>query len=151
MRFMFQWSFILCLLVLGQAFRAAFKENWQDKLICECTEVKSVDDCPNYKTSTEGFPPGFPCYYHHKVQTTTKCVNYCCGFTSLDIKKWFWRRKPIPQEKGMCFEERRPLPTNSCCSAEHVKGAMGDLGVVLKFGKAYSMAHPLMTSKKPRT
>ena len=50
----------------------------------------------------------------------------------------------------MCLEERRPLPTNSCCSAEHVKGAMGDLGVVLKFGKAYSMAHPLMTSKKNR-
>lgn len=145
---MFQWSFILCLLVLGQAFRAAFKENWQDKLICECKEVKSVDDCPNYKTSTEGFPPGFPRYYHHKVQTTTKYVNYCCGFTSSDIKKWFWQRKPIPQEKGMCLEERRPLPTNSCCSAEHVKGAMGDLGVVLKFGKAYSMAHPLMTSKK---
>ena len=148
MRFMFRWSFILCLLALGQAFRAALRENWQDKLICECKEVKSVDDCPNYIKKEDGFPPSFPRYYHHKIQTTTKYVNYCCGFTSSDIKKRFWQRKQISQEKGMCLEERRPLPTNNCCNAEHAKGAMGDLGVVLKFGKAYSMAHPLMTSKK---
>ena len=56
--------------------------------------------------------------------------------------------KSLRRKDRMCLEERRPLPTKNCCNAEHAKGAMGDLGVVLKFGKAYSMAHPLMTSKK---
>ena len=141
MRFIFGWIAVLCL--GADAMRATLKENWQDKLICECKEVESVKDCPDYKEKKGGFPPSFPRFYHHEVQTSTKYVNYCCGFTSSDLKKSWWQRKKIQKEKEMCLVERRPFQSNRCCHLTLMSGNMGELPVVIKSAKAYSVAHPV--------
>jgi len=115
------------------------KENWQDKLICECKEVDSVKDCPDYKKKKGGFPPSFPRFYHHQVQTSTKYVNYCCGFKS---KKSWWNRKKIQKEKEMCLVERRPFQSNRCCHVKKKWRNMGELPLQIKSAKVYSGAHP---------
>ena len=140
MRFIFGWIAVLCL--GADALRATLKENWQDKLICECKEVKSVKDCPDYKKKEGGFPPSFPRFYHHEVQTSTKYVNYCCGFTSSDLKKSWWQRKKIQKEKEMCLVERRPFQSRRCCHLTPIRGNMGALPLMIKSAKAYSGAHP---------
>ena len=128
------------MLCLGaDAMRVTLQENWQDKLICECKEVESVKDCPNYKEKKGGFPPSFPRFYHHEVQTSTKYVNYCCGFKS---KKSWWQRKKIQKEKEMCLVERRPFESNRCCHLKPFWGNMGELALQIKAAKAYSFAHP---------
>ena len=137
MRFIFGWIAVLCL--GADAFRASLKENWQDKLVCECKEVESMKDCPDYKKKEGGFPPSFPRFYHHQVQTSTKYVNYCCGFKS---KKSWWQRKKIQKEKEMCLVERRPFQSNRCCHAEKKWGYMAELPLQIKSAKVYSSAHP---------
>jgi len=137
MRFIFGWIAVLCL--GADAFRASLKENWQDKLVCECKEVESMKDCPDYKKKEGGFPPSFPRFYHHQVQTSTKYVNYCCGFKS---KKSWWQRKKIQKEKEMCLVERRPFQSNRCCHLQKKWRNMGELPLQIKSAKVYSGAHP---------
>ena len=137
------------MLCLGaDAMRVTLQENWQDKLICECKEVDSVKDCPDYKEKKGGFPPSFPRFYHHEVQTSTKYVNYCCGFTSSDLKKSWWQRKKIQKEKEMCLVERRPFQSNRCCHLTPIRGNMGELPVEIKSAMAYSLAHPAVAKYK---
>lgn len=60
---------------------AAMRESYvvlDDTMVCECKEVNSVTDCPDYKIKKDGFPPSFPRYYHEKVQSELKWVNLCC-------------------------------------------------------------------------
>ena len=141
MCFIFGWIAVLCL--GADALRATLQENWQDKLICECKEVESVKDCPDYKVKKGGFPPSFPRFYHHQVQTSTKYVNYCCGFTSSDLKKSWWQRKKIQKEKEMCLVERRPFQSRRCCHlSPMIRDNMGALPLMIKSAKAYSGAHP---------
>ena len=141
---------MLCLGVA--AMRTTLKENWQDKLICECTEVKSVKKCPNYVKKGR-FPPSFPRFYHHQIETnTTTKKNVCCGFTSSDLKKRWWQKKGIPAAKELCLWERRPFENNRCCHVMPSRGNMGELPLRIRSAKAYSMAHPAVTKasrKKP--
>lgn len=49
---------------------AAMRESYvvlDDTMVCECKEVNSVTDCPDYKIKKDGFPPSFPRYYHEKA------------------------------------------------------------------------------------
>ena len=150
MRFIFGWIFVLCL--GADAMRATLKENWQDKLICECKEVKSVKKCPNY-VKKGSFPPSFPRFYHHQVTNNQNIsVNYCCGFTSSDLKKRWWQKKGVPAAKDYCLWERRPFENNRCCHLTPIRGNMGELPVEIKSAIVYSMAHPdfvKATGKKP--
>ena len=141
---------MLCLLCGADALRATLMENWQDKLICECKEVESVKDCPNYKEKEGDFLPSFPRFYHHQVQTSTKYVNYCCGFTSSDLKKSWWQRKKIQKEKEMCLVERRPFQSNRCCHLANKRGNMGELPLQVKSAKVYSLAHPAVAKYRKK-
>ena len=67
-------SLLLCLGLCGllahvpHAMRQSSSEDvMDDSMVCECKEVKSVKDCPDYNIKKNGFPPGFPHYYHEKA------------------------------------------------------------------------------------
>lgn len=132
---------------------AAMRESYvvlDDTMVCECKEVNSVTDCPDYKIKKDGFPPSFPRYYHEKVQSELKWVNLCCRMAPKKKKgSWglkLWKSSYVAQNnKERCLEETRPLQTRGCCSlvgSTEVYG--GAFQLFLKSAKVYSMAHPKM-------
>ncbi|CAL1139727.1 unnamed protein product [Cladocopium goreaui] len=135
-----------------------------DTMVCECKEVNSVTDCPDYKIKKDGFPPGFPRYYHEKDPSIEESAfgRAMADFDNLQMspknprcirapKKEMtiqstyvdlWNRQFITER---CLEETRPLQTRGCCSlvgSTEVYG--GAFQLFLRSAKVYSMAHPKM-------
>lgn len=76
---------------------AAMRESYvvlDDTMVCECKEVKSVTDCPDYKIKKDGFPPGFPRYYHEKAGHLTSSDRLWQStnlkFRRTSIFPWHW-------------------------------------------------------------
>lgn len=147
-------SLLLCLGLCGllahvpHAMRQSSSEDvMDDSMVCECKEVKSVKDCPDYNIKKNGFPPGFPHYYHEKVQSGTRYANLCCRMAPNE-KKSRWSKLTssfvVQKNKDRCLEETRPLENGCCSLAGSTQIYGGDFQLFLSSAKVYSMAHKKM-------
>eukprot|EP00435_Cladocopium_sp_Y103_P015668 s501_g3.t2 len=145
-------SLLLCLVLCGHLAHAMRQSSYEldDSMVCECKEVNSVAECPDYKIKEGGFPPGFPRYYHEKVESGTKYANLCCRMSPEKKGKWSkfkaWKSSYVAQSsKERCLEETRPLEHNGCCTVTgSTKVYGGAFQLFLSSAKVYSMAHKKM-------
>jgi len=128
---------------VGQKDEVVQEGDWAKTLVCECKEVNSEDDCPNYKIKEGGFPPSFPRFYHHQVEKGLKLVNYCCSYTSSEITKGWFSRKKDTVDKELCMKEKRPIHGGKSCCTLRGEGDHQDKATsfFLKSGTSYRKAY----------
>eukprot|EP00435_Cladocopium_sp_Y103_P013367 s501_g3.t1 len=100
-------SLLLCLVLCGHLAHAMRQSSYEldDSMVCECKEVNSVAECPDYKIKEGGFPPGFPRYYHEKVESGTK---YATGLEMSVIAELF-----LSSAKVYSMAHKKMLPSGN--------------------------------------
>lgn len=82
---------------------------------CYCKNVKSMNDCPDFKTNKKTWDPEHARWFHPEVSPGSKTPHLCC---KLAWTSWFDRKglSYTKQETAQrCFSEVRPLSKDACC------------------------------------